>query len=700
METQDNPVASSSGPKPARRFNKTQRGYRFMKASLILLLLVIAQAGRTQQPVMQWNFESIQDGKTVEPSTGITDAIEGNFEEAPGISGKALRFDGFTTRVVREGKHVVKPGAEFTIEAWVALGDYPLNWCPVITTESDEVKGYRLLIGPYGQVSFESAIGEQWVACSSADATLPLRKWTHLVGVYVAGKQMALYVNGQALASVAIHEPLGFPAKPQCVIGMVAAPRRPSDTIRTWGTVPAYYGLDGILDDILVFDKALTADEVKDHFAKYPALTPDIPVRRLPKLDKDPGRFGGYYTKLKYYPGWDNLWPVGQDPDVAVSFGDNPVKFFFWRGIRYGPCWVAENENWMADQSLETWANGANDLEGCFEHMQDRHCRFSHVRIIENNDARVVVHWRYAPVSSHDHTWMPDPKTGWECWVDEYYYVYPDASAIRKVSWNKGTTGKLLQLQESIPLTQPGQRNDELLENDYVQVADYNYNSRAVSVDLRQQPADWNPDYTIQRFNFRSQNKPYICFEPGNSMWVRWIGDGYNHFPVNQARCDGRWTKVLDRPTSISSSPCSDPVIHEDGNRLYWIGLYGMNRMDMNELVSFGRSWAYAPELSFAGNDFRSAGYDRSQRCYQIEKAVPNVASCELKLLGSKESPIINPAFHVKGWNAKGARVRVDGKEFTHSRVGINHELGGDDLAVFLFLKATSAINISFDPAD
>jgi len=673
---------------------------RLIHAALFCLFLLSPFLAMGQETIMQWDFENITNRTCVEPSTGVADTIEGNFEAAPGVVGKGLRLDGFTTRIVREGKNLVKPGAEFTIEAWVALGEYPLHWGPVITTESEEVKGYRLLIGPYGQVSFEVAIGEQWVACSSAPQTVPLRKWVHLAGVCAAGKQMTLYVNGKALNSVDTYGPLTFPAKTQCIIGMAAALGRPSDTIRTWGTVPAYYGLDGILDEILIFDKALTAEKVHEHFSNYPATVPEIPPRPLPKLAQNPGRFGAFYTKLNYHPEWDNLWPVEQDPDVVVCFGDNPVKFIFWRGIRYGPCWVSENENWMADQSLETWGTGADDIEGCFEHMQDRHCRFSHVRIIENTDARAVVHWRYAPVSSHNNTWKPDPKTGWECWVDEYYYVYPDASAIRKVSWNKESTGTPFQLQESIPLTQPGQRNEELLENNYVHVADYDYNSRPVSVDLRRQPADWNPNYTIQQFNFRSQNKPYICFEPGNSMMVRWIGDGYNHFPINQARCDGRWTKVLDRPTSISSSPCSDPVIHTNGHRLYWAGLYGMNRMDLNELVRFGRSWAYAPDLRLSGEDFRFVGYDRSQRCYQIEKLAVNAVNCELKLSGSKESPIVNPAFHIQNWNAKGAKVRLDGKEFNNSRVGINHELGGDDLTVFLFLKATSAINISIDRVD
>ena len=141
-------------------------------------------------------------------------------------------------------------------------------------------------------------------------------------------------------------------------------------------------------------------------------------------------------------------------------------------------------------------------------------------------------------------------------------------------------------------------------------------------------------------------------------------------------------------------------VVHENGNRLYWIGLYGMNRMNMTELVSFARSWVYAPELSVAGDDFKSGGYDRSQRCYQIEKWAPGTAKCDLKLLGRKDSPVLNPAFYFKHWNARGAKVLVNGKEFPNCRVGVNHTLEGDDLAVFLFLNETSTVNINLEHAD
>ncbi|MCF7954564.1 MAG: hypothetical protein K9M75_02065, partial [Phycisphaerae bacterium] len=310
-----------------------------------------------------------------------------------------------------------------------------------------------------------------------------------------------------------------------------------------------------------------------------------------------------------------------------------------------------------------------------------------------------VVHWRYAPVSAHGHTWLPDPKTGWECWVDEYYTIYPDGSAVRKVSWNKDTTGRALQLQESLPVTQPGQSNEELFGNDYVYVADYDYNTRSVSVGPIPQPFKWQNNYTVQQFNFKSKNKPYICFEPGNRMHVRWVPDGYNHFPVNQARSDGRWRKTLDRPSHTTSSPCSNPVIHEQGDRLYWNALYGMNSMNMKELVGFGRSWAYAPELS-VDSSVVSNGYDKSERCYQLETVPGKSGPVKISLKGSKESPVINPAFYIKNWKADGAKILVNGKDYPNAKVGINRKLESTDLVVFVDVSEVTAVNITILPAE
>jgi hypothetical protein len=676
------------------------------------LIVTISFSGTfAQSPVIHWNFEKNDNRKTMEVVGGKSDTLEGYFGEAAGVKGKGLTLDGFTACLKGTGTAQIKGLKEFTVEAWIALGEYPWNWCPILTTESNEVKGYRLLVGPLGQAALECAIGEQWITCTSERDALPLRKWMHIVGVYRANSDMNLYINGELKATVKVNGSY-TPTTSGFVMGMVASPGKPSDIHRTWGTVAQYFGLDGILDEVKVYHTALSADQVKTSFQSVTCGIPDIAERKLPRIEKNPGKFGAFYTKLKYYPGWDNLWPVDQDPDIVVCFEKSQVKLVFWRGIRYGASWVSENENWMSDQSVEAWEDRANDREGCFEHMQDRHCRFSHVRIIENNDARVVVHWRYAPVSSSDHTWRIDPKTGWECWIDEYYYIYPDGTAIRKVSWKKGTLGFPRQFQETLALLHPGQKVSELLEIDFATTADYNGKQGKVSYVENPNiapygPFDWSQKhpFTIQQYNFKSQNKPFICFEPGNEMFIRYEGldtydmaDGCNHFPVGQARCDGRSTRTTDKPSHCSSFPISDPVVHETADREYWNGLYGMNTMKIGDLVRFGRSWAFAPAMKIRGNDYQSLGYDRTQRCYQIENGSDKPKSVELTFEGTKESPLANPAIFIKKWNGDRAKVLVNGKQLAGCRIGINRELEGNDLVVFLPVNSDSKVIVSILP--
>lgn len=680
---------------------------RKIEIFLIMLLTIGLVRLFAQSPEVYWDFEKIQKGKVLEVINGKWDLLEGNYAEAPGIRGKGLRLDGFTTCLKGNETKTPKVGQELTVELWLAIGEYPWNWCPALTTEVGDTSGFRLTIGPYGQVSMEACIDEQWKSCTTGRAIVPLRKWIHLVGIYRANKGLEVYVNGERKASSEISGEMKGSGG-NVLVGMVASPRKPSDIHRTFGTLKDYYGLEGIIDEIKIYGVALSPDIIRENYLQTKLTPPDIRPRRLPTVEKNPQKFGAFYTKLKYYPGWDNLWPVAEDPDVVVTFDNSLVKMVFWRGTRYSPVWVSENELWMADQSVEAW----NDEEGCFEHMQDRHCRFSHVRIIENNPARVVVHWRYAPVSVNENTWRRDPKTGWECWVDEYYYIYPDQTAVRKVSWQRGTLEFPRQFQESEVLLQPEQRVCDVVEKDFALVADYNHRIKKVSfVENANKPPygpfSWDKtyNYTVQQFNFKAKNKPFICFEPDNKMWIRYENlnsynqaTGCNHWPVGQARCDGRTTVVADRPSHTIGFPISEPVVHEAGGREFWFGLYGMNEMEIESLIKFGKSWAYPANLVIDSADFKSYGYDKSERCYKIEnlKGNPNILVMNLK--GSKSSPIFNLAIQVKNWGGNGAKVYVDDKEADGSQVGINRTLTGSDLLVFLRMESESNVQIKIKP--
>jgi hypothetical protein len=74
---------------------------RLIHAALFCLFLLSPFLAMGQKTIMQWDFQNITNRTCVEPSTGVADTIEGNFEAAPGVVGKGLRLDGFTTRIVR-----------------------------------------------------------------------------------------------------------------------------------------------------------------------------------------------------------------------------------------------------------------------------------------------------------------------------------------------------------------------------------------------------------------------------------------------------------------------------------------------------------------------------------------------------------------------------------------------------------------------
>ncbi|NQT88637.1 LamG domain-containing protein, partial [bacterium] len=619
------------------------------------------------------------------------------FKQVPGVCGSALKLDGFTTAIVRAAAGAPELASGFTIEAWVALASYPWNTCPIVSQRSDEAAGYALSVGPRGELILALAVDGEWQTCASDDFAIPLRQWVHATGVYDPSAGLTIYLNGREAGALAVVGAMTPASDVDLRIGMGHAPCKPSHIHRDFGTRPSWFSLDGILDEVKIHARSLTASEVEDAFASQEPGPPDLPPRRMPSGPEGTGRFGATTCTLKYYEGWDAQWPVGPDADVVVRFDESPVRVVFWRGTRYSPAWVSENGLWMADQSVEAW----NDEEGCFEHMQDRHCRYSHVRIIENSDARVVVHWRYAPVSARNNLWNVDTRTGWACWIDEYYTFYPDAMGVRKVTWDAGKVGHPRQFQESIPLCHPGQLQGDVIEADYATVANLRGETGTVSfVEAPEKRDDFPADLVIQMHNFKARNRPFILFEPGNEMGYLMdkklsalAGPGSCcHWPVGQAICDGRTSQVADRATSFLGFPISKPPIHEGGGRMWVQTLYGMTDRPIDHLVHVAKSWTQAPELT--GEGFASEGYDAGQRAYRLKA---DGGDLEMTLHGSAESPVYHPAFVIEGWGDVGATLTVDGTAVPQGpdfRVGHRHRLDGSDLVVWAKLEATAPVRL------
>ena len=682
-----------------------------LASAVYISLLLAAGVAAAEGPAAWWPFDSVEEGLVTDRASDRNDRVEGSIKLIGGPVGSALLFDGFTAVIDRPAAAAPRLGGDFSVEAWVAQGAYPWNWCPILTQQRDEQAGYAFSVGPRGEVRLQVAVDGVWQSCTSEDWVLPLRQWIHIAGTFEVGKGITLYANGETIGTLELKGPVAFAPDVDLRIGANHQPMKPSHIHREQGTVASFWCLDCAIDELKVYNRALPPAEVSQAFADVqPVPECEIQPRRMPSGPKGPGRFSAVYCKLKYYDEWDALWRVDEHPDVLVRFDRTPVRVVFWRGSRYSPAWVTDNDQWMADQSVEAWKTGDADTDGCFEHMQDRLCRYSHVRIIESHDARTVVHWRYAPVSSKNNLWNVDEKTGRACWIDEYYTIYPDAIGVRKPTWSTGTLGGPRQFQESLPFTNPDQWCNDVVEKDFCTVA--NMQGEQLTLRFVENPAKAPEavpeELTIQRYNFRSPYDPVIIYEPGNRM--HYVKDrdirGYqrpgacNHWPVGQALCDGRTVQAADRPTHFLGFPISYPPVHEKDGRSWWNGIYGMTDLPMEQLVTLAKSWNYPPQLEVSG-DLEDRGYDRGQRAFVLKRSAPSTGASKIRVVASKDSPVYNPALVILDWGVSDASLTINGEEVAASprvRIGHRHGLEGSDLIVWMEHEATEPFELTLEP--
>lgn len=684
---------------------------RVLTSALCIGLFLSVGVAAAKGPVAWWTFDSAVEGAVTDCAVDRTDLVEGNHKLISGAVGNALLLDGFTAVIDRPAADAPRLSGDFSVEAWVAQGAYPWNWCPIVTQQRDQQAGYALSVGPRGQIRLQAAVDGTWQSCTSEDWVLPLHKWIHIAGTFDARKGITLYANGRNVGTLELKGKVAFAPDIDLRIGTNHVLMKPSNIHREQGTVASFWCLDGAIDELKIYDRVLSPKDIAKAFARAaPVADCEIQPRRMPSGPKGPGRFGAVYCRLKYYEQWDALWRVDDHPDVLVRFDRTPVRVVFWRGSRYSPAWVTDEDQWMADQSVEAWRTGDADTDGCFEHMQDRLCRYSHVRIIESHDARTVVHWRYAPVSSKNNLWNVDKKTRRACWVDEYYTIYPDAIGVRKPTWKTGTLGGPRQFQESLPFTNPDQYNNDVVEKDFCTVA--NMQGEQLTLRFVENPPktqDGVPEeLTIQRYNFRSVYDPVIIYEPGNRM--HYVKDrdirGYerpgacNHWPVGQARCDGRTVQAADRPTHFLGFPISRPPVHEKDGRSWWNGVYGMTDLPMEKLITVAKSWNYPPRLELS-DGFQYRGYDRGQRAFVLCRSDRSTGALKIKVAASKDSPVYNPALVILGWGTSGATLALEGKEIAQGRrfrVGHRHGLEDSDLIVWIDHEAAESFQMTLTP--
>ena len=203
--------------------------------------------------VSQWSF---QEESIPNTAGGVKDSIgalhgtakNGVASVGEGIGGKAARFDGIDDEIVIPNAAVLSPTSALTVSGWfktanLTAGDVTVSWVS---------KRDTFVLGPWsdGNVSFYAFLNEKYQSVMSAPKSVKEGVWQHWVATY-DGSALILYLNGMQAAQQPASGPLGTSG--ELYLG--------HDFIANSPSYKRYF--NGMMDEVQVYDKALSAEEVK-----------------------------------------------------------------------------------------------------------------------------------------------------------------------------------------------------------------------------------------------------------------------------------------------------------------------------------------------------------------------------------------------------------------------------------------------------
>jgi hypothetical protein len=709
------------------------------KAVLLFLslqaLIIIPIHG--QDPVLWWKFDTITNGTLTEEVGSQQDIVKGYHRLVQGVKGNALKLDGYTTSVIRDAAKVPDFNDGLAIEAWIALQALPWNWSGIVSqggniilpiTPGPEYE-HKIFFGvdAHGHLGFKLNINRQLYECVSEEK-LPLLKWSHAAATFDPNEGMKIYINGDLAAELKVQGTITDVPGTDLLLGMNIQELGPVGSERQASAdIQSKMVIHGLLDEVKIYDNALATDFIKEScLTNKPSEIQPLTWRRMPSGPEFLlPRFDGFYTRLMYTDEWEAPRRESDHPDILIHFDQLPVRLIFWRGTNYGASWVTENGLWMGEQSVERAGGGKSPL-GCSEHMSDKQSRYGNVRIIEKNDARIVVQWRYAiadiiyDIFGTNIGTVNNTGDGWGEWAEEYYYIYPDGVSTRhQTLWTEYLSH---EFQETIVLNHPGTYPEDNIEIDALTLANMDGDYRTYSWEndielmreVRSKGEFLEPEKpNIQVVNLKSQYKPFIIFEPNPRIAPfnpNTIRPGYSHFPwwnhwpVGQLPNDGRRAFGPDRAShsSLSQSVEGSEVIHNMGDGSYEVvTLVGMTDKPAASLAMLARSWNNAPELIVQSNDFNASGHSKKERAFIISNNNKAPASeVKFTLSATENSPVVNPSFVIKNWGDADVELTVNGEKLSRGdsfRYGFRKTLQGTDLVLWIELRSDAEVSFTLN---
>ncbi len=233
--------------------------------------------------------------------------IEGEPEVVAGQFGSALMFDATDDQVVVPTNDTLDIENEITLMVWTRPGpNLTADWRNIVGKSPTNVLGqttfsYSIRADNSGAMRFSLNIGGwQYVL----GPTFEEDTWYHITGTY-DGTQLILYVDGESVGMTTASGTINVTADPVCIGNLVNA---------AGASQNEYWS--GVLDEVKIWDRALSADEVSRNMEQGRAdLAKPMPYAWRPE-PADGAMHEASWVTLRWSPG-----------DLAVShdvyLGDN-----------------------------------------------------------------------------------------------------------------------------------------------------------------------------------------------------------------------------------------------------------------------------------------------------------------------------------------------------------------------------------------
>ncbi|KRE47085.1 GH32 C-terminal domain-containing protein [Paenibacillus sp. Soil522] len=293
-----------------------------------------------------WSFDEEEGKYATDAATGIEDKIEYVFNEVrymdsqdplrkKGVSGNALLFDGYSTWISRPVEKLTRSLDALTIEAWVAPRSFEKGidsrLSPIVNQHNREMKeGYIFGIFRHGTWSLQLGLNGEWVEVWAEGHPIPLNQWSYLVATYDRRDcVIKLYLNGQEVTAkyIASDAPI-TPSGADFLIGKNNQGVVLGDTPYTLNMY------SGLIDELKIFGRALSPEEVGQAFLDYVAphggTIPALPYDDI-KLDR------GVLKNDRHHPQYHLSPPQHwmNEPHAPIYF--NGQYHLFYQHDPHGP---------------------------------------------------------------------------------------------------------------------------------------------------------------------------------------------------------------------------------------------------------------------------------------------------------------------------------------------------------------------------